>query len=248
MMEILPSDYYDSILSEYPSMSMSDLKNCVDISITQYFSCEHAFIVNDFIYTINNKNIHTLERKHVRTKELKVLIERNFHLMQKLRSTNISPQYLKDNNLVLYAKKDLENEDFLLYSLFFKKKNIEGIKAIIYKNDLISMKYAQALFDKEVSSITLNLNNINRHEGIFIIGAELLNRNIIIHELSLIFSSINKKMEKKISYKLIYFNNNEATITLNIGRKIESTMLSFIGQRVQLKLGMRMIVSKKGKK
>lgn len=247
MTNILSDEYFNSVLQEYKSLNNYDLMKCINISVKEYFGAKRAFIVKDKIYIILLHNIQILEKNSIRTKQLKLLIEKNFQIINKFQELGIKQSFVRNNDVVFYAKKDLENEEFILFTIFFKKMELPNIKAIIYKDEIPEDEVFKNILTNDITPIALDVSSHQKHENIFIFKAEILNRAIILHELSLIFKEINNNLEKKISYKLTYINYKKAMITLKFNKKVSKVLLELIREKIKKKLFINFIISKERK-
>lgn len=238
MSSLLPEDYYNSILKEFPSMSIFDLRRCVDISIAHYYGAKRTVTIKDKIFVMRENTLQKIDRNRIRTKALKPIIKKNFHLMEKIKSMNISSGYIKNKKIVMYGIKDLENDSFVLYSIYFNRELFKEVKIIVYKDR--NYNFTEGIFKKNKTALTADTNNIKIHEDICILQGDVISREIVIHELSLLFSKINKNLKQNISYKLTRINFEKATISLFIKRKINAQMLMFIKTEIKRKLNLEL--------
>lgn len=235
--EIIKDDYFSSILEEYSQLSRYDLKRCINLSAAEYFNAKKAFIVKDKIYLILDKNIHVLNRNSIRVKDFKKFVKKNFELLVKINEIGIDKRSIKLNSdVVLYGKKDFENDDFILLSIYYKKQIVDGLKAIIYKDELNYAKNTPMIADKDIIAICLDFSMVKKHDEVFILKGNIYNRSIVNHELSLAFSKINQKLEKKIYYELTYINYKKAIITIKLNRAISRKILNLLKYRIKAKL------------
>lgn len=244
--EIFSQDYYDSLLSEFPQLTIYDLKRCIDISVTEYFVAKHAFIVQDKIYVILNDSIQELQKNSIRTKPLRQIMRKNFRLIDILKKSDIEPRFIKDNNIVLYGKIDALNKEFVLFSLYFNKKTIPKIKMISYKNNTNTIQFNN-LSKENIYPVQIDIKDLQSIEDIFIFNGYIMNRNIVIHHLSLIFKKINKSLNKKTNRKLFYtiegVDYNKNIIRLKLNKQIGYILLNFIKEKVKEKLHLDAIFS-----
>lgn len=238
------SGFYTSLLNEYPNLNEADLRYCIDISTTEYFSEKKAFMVKDRIYILQNSSIHRLDRNTFRATLLKPLVAKNFQLMNKVRSLKISPKFIKYRNIVFYGRKDFENDEFIIYSLFFNRELLPFTKVIIFKKDYLHVKNSILLLQRDIVPITIDIQEFKKDDDIFVFKGELMNENIVRHELSITVSKLNRELSKKLSYNLEVFNTKKAEVVIKFHKLINKQTQDFIKNRLQKKICLNTIFRK----
>lgn len=228
--------FYAQLLEEYPNLNETNLRHCINISTTEYFSEKKAFMVRDYIYILQNKSIQKLDRNMFRASLLKPIVAKNFQLMNKIKSLGITPNYIRYRNVIFYARKDYENDDVLIYSLFFKRKLLPLMKVLIHKSDYDIFKNREDLFSKDITPMIINVEEFRKEDEVFVFTGELINESIIRHELANTINNLNSELSIRINYDLKRFNLKKATITVKLHKIINKNAMKYIKNRLLRKL------------
>jgi len=242
MKEIVNEDFIQNIINEYKNLNIYDINKCINISLTEYFNAKEAFFIKNKIFIKMNKNFQEMNLNAISQKRLENKVKKNLILLNSINNTNSRKKSIfQKGKTIFYGSIDTINEEFIMYSIYYNSKLLQNIKGIL---SMKNVKENSAIIKKNNNnkylSITIDPFSINLFEGIYLFNVELINKDIVKHELSLIFKEINTNLKNLLKFDIKYFFDKKNIVIIKVNKKIIKELMQVIALKFENKTGFKL--------